>query len=163
MEPVRGLCRVYLGQAGQSVRFFLGGFPTIALGIFVPAGAVNATNYNVNKILNSFWVGGKYNIWSNLSANIGFYYQEHNDYLPAGGLHGLQHRHHQRQVRRQQVSHLRPDQLQAVQTRRHLRRRDGLERVRRLRERVLQVPGHRPGRRHTHPLLTARLEAQSPA
>ena len=30
---------------------FPGGFPTIAEGIFVPPGAVNATNYNVDRIL----------------------------------------------------------------------------------------------------------------
>ncbi len=62
---------------------FPGGFPTIALGVFVPAGAANASNYDVNRILNSFWVGGKCAISSSLSANIGFYYQNQNDYLPA--------------------------------------------------------------------------------
>jgi hypothetical protein len=38
---------------------FPGGFPTIAEGIFVPPGAVNATDYNVDRILNSFWTGAK--------------------------------------------------------------------------------------------------------
>ena len=58
-----------------------GGFPTIAEGIFVPPGAVNATNYNVNRILNTFWTGAKYNIWSNLNVAVGFYYQIQNNYL----------------------------------------------------------------------------------
>jgi predicted porin len=62
---------------------FPNGFPTTALGIFVPPGAVNSTNYNVNRILNTFWTGGKYNIWSNLSFSAGFYYQTQNDFLPA--------------------------------------------------------------------------------
>ncbi len=62
---------------------FPNGFPTIALGIFVPPGAVNSTNYDVNRILNTFWTGGRYNIWSNLSVSAGFYYQTQNNYLPA--------------------------------------------------------------------------------
>jgi predicted porin len=65
---------------------FPGGFPTIALGIFVPAGFVNSTNYNVDRILNGFWVGGKYNVWSNLSASVGFYYQTQNDFLQAPAI-----------------------------------------------------------------------------
>jgi predicted porin len=62
---------------------FANGFPTIALGIFVPAGAVNSTDYNVNKILNTFWTGAKYDVWSNLSVSAGFVYQTQNNYLPA--------------------------------------------------------------------------------
>jgi predicted porin len=65
---------------------FANGFETIALGIFVPPGAVNATNFNVNRILNAFWVGGKYDIWSNLSVSTGFYYQVQNDFLPSGSV-----------------------------------------------------------------------------
>lgn len=65
---------------------FANGFETIALGIFVPPGAVNATNFNVNRILNAFWVGGKYDIWSNLSVSTGFYYQAQNDFLPSGSV-----------------------------------------------------------------------------
>jgi hypothetical protein len=51
---------------------FPGGFPTTALGIFVPAGFVNSTNYNVNRLFNTIWMGGKYDIWSNLTARVGF-------------------------------------------------------------------------------------------
>jgi hypothetical protein len=43
---------------------FPDGFPTTALGIFVPAGFVNYINYNVNRLLNTIWLGGKYDIWS---------------------------------------------------------------------------------------------------
>jgi predicted porin len=60
---------------------FPDGFPTAALGIFVPPGAVNSTNFNVNRILNTFWTGGKYNVWSNLSVSAGFYYQTQNNFL----------------------------------------------------------------------------------
>jgi predicted porin len=69
-------------QANPSYSF-PGGFPTTAQGIFVPAGFVNSTNYNVNRVLNTIWLGGKYNIWSNLSARVGFYYETQNDYLQA--------------------------------------------------------------------------------
>jgi predicted porin len=62
---------------------FPGGFPTIAEGIFVPPGAVNATNYNVDRILNSFWTGAKYSISSNLSVAAGVYFQIQNNYLQA--------------------------------------------------------------------------------
>jgi predicted porin len=62
---------------------FAGGFPTVAAGISVPAGSVNSTNYNINRILNTFWAGAKYNVWSNLSVSGGFYYQTQNNFLPA--------------------------------------------------------------------------------
>jgi hypothetical protein len=72
-------------QANPSYAF-PGGFPTIATGIFVPAGFVNSTNYNVNRLLNTFWLGGKYNIWSNLTASVGFSYQTQNDFLQAPAI-----------------------------------------------------------------------------
>lgn len=59
---------VTLRPADEPSNAFPGGFPTIAEGIFVPPGAVNAANYNVDRILNSFWTGAKYSIWSNLSV-----------------------------------------------------------------------------------------------
>ena len=62
---------------------FPDGFPTIALGVFVPSGAVNATNYDVARLLNAVWVGGRYNIRSDLTASVGFYYQTQNDFLEA--------------------------------------------------------------------------------
>ena len=75
----------YSRQANPSYDF-PDGIPTIALGIFVPAGFVNSANFNVNRVLNAFWVGGKYNIWSNLSASVGFYYQTQNDFLQAPAI-----------------------------------------------------------------------------
>src|SRR5277367_5050587 len=81
---------VYAGYTGSRQAnpsdAFANGFETIALGIFVPPGAVNATNFNVNRILNAFWVGGKYDIWSNLSVSTGFYYQVQNDFLSSGSV-----------------------------------------------------------------------------
>jgi predicted porin len=65
---------------------FPNGFPTIALGIFVLPGAVNSTNYDVNRILNTMWTGGRYNVWSNLSVSASFYYQTQNNFLPAPAI-----------------------------------------------------------------------------
>jgi hypothetical protein len=65
---------------------FPSGFPTTALGIFVPTGFVNSTNYNVNRLLNTIWLGGKYDIWSNLTARVGLYYEMQNDYLRAPAI-----------------------------------------------------------------------------
>ena len=62
---------------------FPNGFPTIALGIFVPPGAVNSTNFTVNRILNSFWTGARYSVRKDLTIAVGFYYQTQNDFLPA--------------------------------------------------------------------------------
>jgi hypothetical protein len=83
MGLVGGVRRLHLRPADEPVRRFSGGFPTIAGGIFVPPGAVNATNYNVDRILNSFWTGAKYSISSNLSVAAGVYHQIQNNYLQA--------------------------------------------------------------------------------
>ena len=69
---------------------FLGGFPSIAQGIFVPPGAFNksgvytntattANNFDIQKVLNTFWVGARWKLptmgfVSNLEAMGGFYY-----------------------------------------------------------------------------------------
>jgi hypothetical protein len=62
---------------------FPNGFPTIARGIFVPPGEVNATYYDVNQILHTIWAGAKYDVWTNLSIAASFTYQHRNDFLPA--------------------------------------------------------------------------------
>ena len=62
---------------------YVDGFPTIAAGIFVPPGAVTSDAYNVNRIVNAFWTGARYSLWSNLDLAAGFYYRIQNDYLPA--------------------------------------------------------------------------------
>ena len=59
------------------------GFPTIAEGIFVPAGAVTSNAYTVNRIFNGGWAGVRYSVWSNLELAAGAYYRTQNDYLPA--------------------------------------------------------------------------------
>jgi predicted porin len=69
---------------------FLTGFPTIAQGIFIPPGffksgvytnqAVNANNFDIQKVLNTFWVGARWKIRSDLEAMGGFYYQGQNNF-----------------------------------------------------------------------------------
>ena len=57
------------------------GFDTIAAGIFVPAGFVNATNYNVNRILNTYWTGVKWDTpFKGLTFNTGLYYHTQANY-----------------------------------------------------------------------------------
>jgi predicted porin len=65
---------------------FPSGFPTIARGIFVPPGEVNATFYDVNQILHTIWVGAKYDVWTNLSIAASFTYQRQNDFLPPSAV-----------------------------------------------------------------------------
>ncbi len=65
---------------------YVNGFPTIAEGIFVPPGAVTSNAYTVNRILNAFWTGAQYSVWSNLDLAAGVYYRAQNDYLPAPGV-----------------------------------------------------------------------------
>jgi predicted porin len=61
---------------------FPNGFPTIARGIFVPPGEVNATFYDVNQVLHTVWAGAKYELRSDLSLAAGFTYQVQNNFLP---------------------------------------------------------------------------------
>ena len=61
---------------------FPNGFQTLASGIFVPPGEVNATFYDINQVMHTFWAGAKYNIWTNLSVAASFTYQVQNDFLP---------------------------------------------------------------------------------
>jgi predicted porin len=62
---------------------FPNGFSTIASGIFVPPGEVNATFYDVNQIMHTFWAGAKYDVLTNLSVAGSLTYQVQNDFLPA--------------------------------------------------------------------------------
>lgn len=62
---------------------FPNGFATIAPGIFVPPGEANATFYDVNQILQTVWIGAKYNVRANLSVAASFTYQHQNDFLQA--------------------------------------------------------------------------------
>ena len=70
---------------------FLTGFPTIAQGIFIPPGFVNksgvytnsavtANNFDIQKVLNTFWFGARWKIRSDLEAMGGFYYQNQNNF-----------------------------------------------------------------------------------
>jgi predicted porin len=70
---------------------FLTGFPTIAQGISIPPGffnsggvytnaAVTVNNYNIQRVLNTFWFGARWKIRSDLEAMGGFYYQDQNNF-----------------------------------------------------------------------------------
>ena len=73
---------------------FLTGFPTVAQGIFIPPGAFNksgvytnsavtANNFDIQKVLNTFWFGARWKIRSDLEAMGGFYYQNQNNFNAA--------------------------------------------------------------------------------
>ena len=73
---------------------FLTGFPTIAQGIFIPPGAFNQSgvytnsavtvnNFDIQRVLNTFWFGARWKIRSDLEAMGGFYYQNQNNFSPA--------------------------------------------------------------------------------
>jgi predicted porin len=70
---------------------FLTGFPTIAQGIFIPPGfvsrsgvptnsAITANNFDIQRVLNTFWFGARWKIRSDLEAMGGFYYQSQNNF-----------------------------------------------------------------------------------
>jgi hypothetical protein len=70
---------------------YLTGFPTISQGIFIPPGsfnsrgvytnaAVTANNYNVQRVLNTFWFGARWKLPYNVEAMGGFYYQNQNNF-----------------------------------------------------------------------------------
>ena len=72
---------------------YLTGFPTISQGIFVPPGsfnngvltnaAVTANNFDINRVLNTFWTGVRWKLRSDLEASAGFYYQGQNNFNPS--------------------------------------------------------------------------------
>ena len=65
---------------------FPNGFHTLARGIFVPPGEVNATYYEVNQVMHTFWVGARYDIRTDLSAAASFTYGIQNDFLPSPAI-----------------------------------------------------------------------------
>jgi predicted porin len=65
---------------------FSNGFHTIARGIFVPPGEVNATFYDVNQVMHTIWAGAKYDVRADLSVAASFTYQRQNDFLPAPAI-----------------------------------------------------------------------------
>jgi len=78
------------GRLANPSNDFLGGFPTIAAGIFIPPGywskgvyvnnAVTSNGYNYNRILNTVWTGFKWSLTSTIDVQMGFYYQTQNNY-----------------------------------------------------------------------------------
>lgn len=62
---------------------FTGGLPTIASGIFVPAGFVTSNNFGVPRVLNTVWTGVRYEVRPDLDLAAGVYYEHQNDFLPA--------------------------------------------------------------------------------
>lgn len=65
---------------------FPNGFQTIATGIFVPPGEVNATFYDINQVMHTIWAGAKYDVRADLSIAASFTYQRQNDFLPAPAI-----------------------------------------------------------------------------
>jgi predicted porin len=65
---------------------FPNGFHTIATGIFVPPGEVNATFYDINQVMHTIWAGAKYDVRTDLSVAASFTYQRQNDFLPAPAI-----------------------------------------------------------------------------
>ena len=70
---------------------FLTGFQTIAQGIFIPPGAFNKSgvytnsavavnDFDIQRVLNTFWFGARWKIRSDLEAKAGFYYQSQNNF-----------------------------------------------------------------------------------
>ena len=124
---------------------FPNGFHTIARGIFVPPGETNATYYDVNQIMHTFWAGAKYDVWANLSVAASFTYQRQNDFLPAPAIctgSGINISSPKCAGSQSAISFL--IDYKPVRPRRSLRRRDGLECVRGPRQRLFQAPEHRP-------------------
>jgi predicted porin len=65
---------------------FPNGFHTIATGIFVPPGEVNATFYDINQVMHTIWAGAKYDVRADLSVAASLTYQRQNDFLPAPAI-----------------------------------------------------------------------------
>jgi predicted porin len=57
------------------------GFDTISPGIFVPAGQVTTNKYLTNRVLNTYWIGGKWDTpFKDLAFNTGVYYSTQPNY-----------------------------------------------------------------------------------
>ena len=69
---------------------YLNGFPTASQGIFIPPGffnngvytnsAVTVNNFDIQKVLNTFWAGVRWKLRSDLETAVGFYYQNQNNF-----------------------------------------------------------------------------------
>jgi predicted porin len=70
---------------------YAGGFDTIAQGISVPGGgfnskgvfsqtAITSNNYNIQKVLMTWWGGAKYAVRPDLDVAFGYYFQSQNDF-----------------------------------------------------------------------------------
>jgi hypothetical protein len=72
---------------------YLGGFRTIAEGIFVPPGffskhvyinnAITDNNYNIQKVLMTWWGGAKWAMRPDVDVAFGYYFQSQNDFNTA--------------------------------------------------------------------------------
>jgi predicted porin len=72
---------------------YLGGFQTIAQGIFVPMGffskrvfvnnAITVNNYNIQKVLMTWWGGAKWAVRPDVDVAFGYYFQSQNNFNPA--------------------------------------------------------------------------------
>jgi predicted porin len=80
---------IYARLMNPSDDYFTG-FQTISQGLFVPPGvfkggvltnaAVTANNFDINRVLNTFWTGARWKLRNDLEAMVGFYYQTQNDF-----------------------------------------------------------------------------------
>jgi hypothetical protein len=70
---------IYANLANPSDDFTYG-FRTIYPAVFVPYGAVTSNNYNLNKVLQTFWTGVKWSIRDDLDIAAAFYYQSQNNF-----------------------------------------------------------------------------------
>ena len=124
-----------------------------------PTAWTNFTNYNVNRIAPYFWVGAKYAITPQIDVTGAYYYQQQTDYNTSACTYAnttiatypdgnklIADSRQQQQMRGHAGRFLRPDRLSARQARRPLRRLDGFQCLRRVRERVPGDPEHRPDR-----------------
>lgn len=62
---------------------YAGGLPTMARGIFVPAGYVTANSFNVPRVIHMMWTGVRWAARDDLDLAVGVYNDIQNDYLPA--------------------------------------------------------------------------------
>ena len=77
---------IYSVSSNPSNSSFPNGVPSIAPGIFVPAGFVTTNAYTVPRILNTVWTGARYAMRSDLELASGVYWEYQNNFLaaPAG-------------------------------------------------------------------------------
>jgi predicted porin len=74
---------IYSVSSNPSNSSFPNGVPSIAPGIFVPAGFVTTNAYTVPRILNTVWTGARYAMRSDLELASGVYWEYQNNFLAA--------------------------------------------------------------------------------